>query len=210
MSRKGSGMRKFLAALVCAATVAAVAVSTASADTTFECNGFYSDTTLNGPVVVNAFDFCDLEHVTVNDGLIVNGGGEFAFLLVNNSRINGGWSITNNVVPLSYFCGNNVNGGLSVTDNELFGSPLSFGELNGGCAGGRINGGVTISNNDGSVEIDGYRVNGDLNFSGIAGPLNELEATAVHGSATCQNVVDDGTSSPLVNSYTGANNGCPA
>lgn len=101
------------------------------------------------------------------------------------------------------------NGGLTVTDNELFGFPLSFGELNAGCAGGTINGAVTISNNDGAVEIDGYKLKGALTFSGVAGPLNELEATSVHGSATCENVVDDGTSAPLVNSYTGANDGCP-
>jgi hypothetical protein len=203
-------MRKFLLALVCAGAVAAVAVSTASANTPFECNGSYSNTTLIGPVVVNPFDFCDLENVTVNDGLIANGGGAFSLLIVNNSRINGGWSMTDNVVPLSYFCGNDVNGGLSVSNNELFGFPMSFGELNAGCAGGRINGAVSISNNDGAVEIDGDRLNGSLSFSGIAGPLNELEATSVHGSATCQNVVDDGTSSPLLNSFTGANNGCPS
>jgi hypothetical protein len=207
---------KLFAALVCAASVAAVATSVASADTTFECNGVYSNTTLEGPVVVNEGDICVLDHVTVNNGLIVNGGG-FAALGVSNSRINGGWTMTGTVIPIdasfnfgAYFCNNNVNGGLSVTNVEAFGLPLSFGELNAGCAGGTISGGATFSNNDAAVELDGYRVNGGLNFQGIAGYLNELEATAVKGSASCTNVVDDGTSAPLVNSYTGPNNGCPA
>lgn len=207
----------FMAALVCAATVAVVVTSGASAVAQTECNGTFADTTLNGGVVVNEGDFCDLENVVVNGGLTVNGGTNGAVLSVNNSTINGGWSITGTIflngVPANgfngYFCGNNVSGGLTAVNTELFGAPLSFGELNAGCAGGTISGGVTISNNDGPVELDGDRVNGALNFSGIAGFLNELEATAVRGPASCENVVDDGTSAPLVNSFSGPNIGCP-
>jgi len=208
--------RKILAALVCAAAVAAVAASGASADAAIECNTTYSNTTLNGGVVVNEGDICILDHVTVNGGLTVNGGTSFNFALlaVDGSTIHGGWSITGDVFQIGpnngYFCGNNVDGGLNVHDVEAFGSPLSFGELNAGCAGGRINGGATFTNNDAAVELDGYRVNGGLTFLGLPFLFNELEATAVKGSATCENVADDGSSAPLVNSFTGHNNGCPA
>src|SRR5262245_34298253 len=206
---KGGNMpRTLIAALAGAALIAAIAASAAPAGALTECNGVFTNTTLSGGVVVNPGDSCELENVIVNGGLTVNGGGFGAFLSVNNSTINGGWSITG-IIFRGSFCGNNVGGGLTVTDTELFGFPLSFGELNAGCAGGTINGSVTIRNNDGPVEIDGYRLNGALAFSGIDGFLNELEATAVRGTATCENVVDDGTSAPLVNSYTGRNAGCP-
>jgi hypothetical protein len=125
--------------------------------------------------------------------------------------------MTGVVVPISvtsggfvYFCGNNVDGGLTVNEVETGGIPLAFGELNGGCAGGTINGGATLTNNDTSVELDGYRVTGGPNFIGSPDFFNELEATAVKGPASCENVVDDGSSAPLVNSYTGPNSGCPA
>src|SRR5262249_18496836 len=99
----------FLAALVCAVAVAAVATSPASAGAESECNGTFTDTTLNGGVVVNPGDFCDLENVTVNGGLTVNGGGIGVVLSVNNSNINGGWSITGivflNGVPANGFNG---------------------------------------------------------------------------------------------------------
>jgi hypothetical protein len=209
---------KLFAAAVFAVAVAAVLVPTASAAGPTECNGTFTNTTLRGGVVVNDGDVCDLENVTVNGGLTVNGGSNFgAVLAVNNSTIHGGWSMTGIVFAFSFstfsfvdFCGNNVDGGLNVSNVESFGNVLSFGELNAGCAGGKINGDVTLVNNDGATELDGYRVNGDLTFTGSPFSFNELEATAINGSATCQNVVDDGTSAPLVNSYTGTNNGCPA
>jgi hypothetical protein len=202
--------RKLFVALACAAALAAVVVSSTSAGAKTECNGTFSNTTLSGGVVVKEGDVCVLDTVTVNGGLTVDGGLGGAELFVNNSTIHGGWSITGTLFPLSDFCGNNIDGGLSVVNTELFGAPLSFGELNAGCAGGKIDGGATVNNNDGPVEFDGDRLNGGLNFVGVSGFLNELEASTVKGAAICQNVVDDGTSAPLVNTFSGSNNGCPA
>ena len=199
---------KLLVAAAFAAAVAAIVVPSASAAGPTECNSFYSNTTFKGGLVVNEGDLCILDHVTVNGGLQVNGGA-FSIVGVTNSTIHGGWSMTGTVLPAGYFCGNNVDGGLNVSNVEAFGEPLSFGELNADCAGGTINGGATFQNDDGAVELDGYRVNGSLNMAGVAGFYNELEATAVKGSANCANVIDDGTSAPLVNSFTGPNNGCP-
>src|SRR5262249_39314749 len=65
---------KLLWVLACAAAVAAVAVPTASADAATECNGVFSNTTLNGGVVVKEGDVCVLDHVTVNGGLTGGGG----------------------------------------------------------------------------------------------------------------------------------------
>jgi len=209
--------RKILAALVCAAAVAAVAASGASAAGPTECNNVYSNTTFKGGLVVNEGDFCVLDHVTVNGGLTVNGGTSFNFavLLVANSRINGGWSMTGDVFTFDPFCGNNINGGLNVHDVEELGFfAMSFGELNADCAGGRINGGASFTNvNSAGVELDGYLVNGGVTFANDTG-FNELEATTVHGSASCDafsNVQND-NSGPgnNANSYTGTNNGCPA
>jgi hypothetical protein len=200
---------KFFAVLACAAAVASVGVSSAAGGAKTVCNGVFSNTTFSGGLVVNEGDFCVLDQVTVNGGLTVNGGGGAA-LLVNNSTIHGGWSITGTLFPLGDFCGNAIDGGLTVTNTELFGAALAFGELNAGCAGGKIDGGANVSNNDGPVEFDGDVLNGGLIFFGVSGYLNELEASTVKGAATCQNVVDDGTSAPLVNTFTGKNNGCPA
>jgi len=219
---------KLLAAVVFAAAIALVVVPAGTASATTECNNTYSNTTFKGGVVVNEGDFCVLDNVTVNGGLTVNGTAfdtfldienstingplaiNGAFMTVNNSTIHGGWTITGETFPFTDLCGNNIDGGLAVTNAELFGAALSFGELNAGCAGGTINGDASFANNDGAVELDGYKLNGALNLAGNPSSFNELEATAVQGSASCQNVVDDGTSSPLVNSYTGTNNGCPA
>src|SRR5262249_17998292 len=160
LSDKGGNMRiTLLAALACAAAVAGAATSAASAAGSTECNGTFTNTTLSGGVVVNEGDVCDLGNVIVNGGLTGDGGTAGAQLSVNTSTINGGWSITGVIFPggvpgngfTGYFCGDNVAGGLSAVDTELFGAPLSFGELNAGCTGGTINGPVTISNNDGPV-----------------------------------------------------------
>ena len=202
--------RNLMLALACAVAVVAVVVPTASAAATTECNTVYANTTLKGGVVVNPGDFCALINVTVNGGLTVNGG----FLYVAGSTIHGGWSMTGDVLPLYYFCGNNVDGGLNVNGVNTFGSPLSFGEANAGCAGGTINGGATLTNNTSAgSELDGYTVNGGVTFSNDTG-FNELEATNVHGSASCDvasNVQND-NSGPgnNANSYTGTNTGCPA
>jgi len=215
--------RKLLAALGCAAAVAAVSASAAAGGAKTECNAVYSNTTLRGGVVVNPGDVCELDNVTVNGGLTVNGGDVFgagAVLAVEGSTIHGGWSMTGLVFPFSFvtfnsdFCGNAVDGGLTVNGVETFGFPLSFGELNAGCAGGTINGGATFTNNDSAgVELDGYTVNGGVTFANNTG-FNELEATTVNGSASCDaasNVQND-NSGPgnNANSYTGPNNGCPA
>lgn len=216
---------KFLAAVAFAVAVAAVVVPAASAAPT-ECNGTFSNTTLKGGVVVNSGDHCDLENVTVKGGLIVNGSTDFAYLAVNNSTIKGGWSITGLLAATGsnngYFCGNSVDGGLTV-DNVLvansdvsFYGPLSFGELNAGCAGGRVNGGVSFTNILSlGTELDGYLVNGGVTFANVfALGINEIEATTVHGSGSCDaasNVIND-NSGPgnNANSYTGTSGGCPA
>jgi hypothetical protein len=217
-----------LAALVCAASVAAIAASTATAGAKTECNTFYSNTTLKGGVVVNEGDFCVLNNVTVTGGMTVNGsafdtfveienstikGGlsiNGAFLIVNASTINGGWSITGSSFSGSDFCGNNVDGGLSVSGVDLspFTGTFAFGEANAGCAGGTINGGATLTNNNDVVEVDSYTVNGGLTITGNTG-ITELEGTTVNGTATCQaGTFNDGDGGP--NSFTGQNNGCPA
>lgn len=203
---------KFVLVVGCAAAVVAVVVPTASAGAKTECNGTYSNQTLNGGVVVKQGDVCDLDNVTVNGGLTVN-GGSYSLLAVNNSTINGGWSITGVVYPVGsnhgYFCGDNVNGGLNVIGTEAHGLPLLFGEADAGCAGGTINGGASFVNNHAAVELDTYTVNGGVTFSGNAGGFNEIEGTTVHGQASCQaGVTNDGDGGP--NSYTGPNNGCPA
>ena len=213
---------KFVLASACAAAIVAVVVPTASAGAKTECKSTYSNTKLNGGVVVNQGDVCILNNVTVNGGLTVNGGA-LAFLAVDNSTIHGGWSMTGTVIPINifagspsdgYFCANNVDGGLNVSGVETFGNPLSFGEANAGCAGGTINGGASFTNNDsGGVEVDAYTVNGGLTFANDTG-FNELEKTTVNGSASCDvaSDVQNDQSGPgsNANSYTGQNNGCPA
>src|SRR5262249_8393012 len=100
LSDKGGNMRiTLLAALACAAAVAGAATSAASAAGSTECNGTFTNTTLSGGVVVNEGDVCDLENVIVNGGLTVDGGTAGAQLSVNNSTINGGWSITGVIFP---------------------------------------------------------------------------------------------------------------
>jgi hypothetical protein len=121
-----------------------------------------------------------------------------------------------------YFCGNNVNSGLTVNNATVgestfvFFSALAFGELNAGCAGGRVNGDVSLTNISAvGTELDGYVVNGGLTFANDSlFTLHEVEATTVKGSASCDavsNVQNDGSSpGGGPNSYTGTNNGCPA
>ncbi len=190
---------KFMLALACTIAVPAVIVPSTSAALT-ECNADYVNTTLSGGVVVNSGDVCTLDSVTVNGGLTVDGGS----LSVTDSTIHGGWSITGDVDALTFMCGNNIDGGLTV-EGVTTGTTLAFGETNASCAGGTINGEVSITDNDAFVEIDGYHINGALTITGNTG--GELEGTSVKGPATCQPGIsnDEGGS----NSFTGPNNGCP-
>ena len=202
-------MRYKLYAAVSGLLVAGVLATPGIAQARTVCNTTYTNTTLNGGVVVPSGDSCTLDNVTVNGSLSVSGG----FIDAQNSTINGRWTINDGSSP-GFLCGNSVNGGLTV-QNVTSGALFSFGELNSGCAGGKVNGGITVTNNPNvTVEIDGYSVNGNLTFTNTqGGGFNELEATTVNGRGTCTNndqpVVDDGTSAPLVNSFTGQNNGCP-
>jgi hypothetical protein len=195
--------RKLLLGLACAAVAAVVVAPSVGAGAKTECNAVYSNTTLKGGVVVNSGDVCVLDNVKVNGGLTVNGG----LILVTDSRINGGWSITGDVFELGYLCGNNVNGGLNVS-GVTTPTTLAFGEANANCAGGRINGGATFTGNPAAfVELDSYAVNGGVTFAGNGG--GELEGTVVHGSASCDaGIFNDGDGGP--NTYTGPNAGCPA
>src|SRR5262249_60947208 len=139
--------------------------------------------------------------------------------------IQGGLALTGNITnfawasPYYYNCSNNIDGGLNVHDLNtdfygIFSTPLSFGELNAGCAGGTINGGASFQNISSSgVELDGYTVNGGVTFANDTG-FNEIEASTVHGSASCDvasNVQNDHSGpGDDTKTYTGTNSGCPA
>jgi hypothetical protein len=194
---------KFMLVLACTVAFATVVALGTSEAAKKECNGIFTNQNINGGLVVNDGDVCVLDNVTVNGGLTVNGGE----ITINNSIINGGWSITGDVAaPQNQFCNNIVNGGLTVhavTSVVI----LSFGETNQGCGGGTINGGVTAVNSpDVFFEVDQYTVNGGLTILGVSN--GEVEGTTVNGPATCQPGIFNDEGGP--NTYTGPNNGCPA
>lgn len=176
-----------------------------------ECNKTYSNTTLNGGVVVKSGDNCTLDNVVVTGGLTVTGGT----FQVDNSLIHGGWTLTGGQAIKRDQCGNNVDGGLRVMNAS--GGKFNFGETNRHCAGGRINGGVRLVHNSGiNIDVDGYRIDGPVIDTNNSGTWNELEGLTVHGSARCahNNFVHGGTTALNdeggPNSYTGKNRGCPA
>jgi hypothetical protein len=200
---------KFMLALACTVAFATV-VAPGTSEAAKECNGVFTNQTINESLVVNDGDSCELDSVTVNGRLTVNGGT----IIVNNSTIIGSWSITGNVhSPEHQFCNNNIVGSVTVHD-VTSGNPsgpfeqleeLAFGEGETGCGGGTIIGSVTAVNSPGVFfEVDQYTVNGSLTILGVNG--GEVEGTTVYGTATCQSGIFNDLNP---NTYTSRNNGCP-
>ena len=198
---------KFMLALACTVAFATV-VAPGTSEAAQECNGDFMNQVINESLVVNDGDVCDLDNVTVNGSLTVNGGT----ISVNNSIINGSWSISGDVRAPSFFCNNIINGDLNVHD-VTSGVELLFGEAGAEppCAGGTIHGSVTAVNSPGvSFEIDRYTVNGDLTVLGVGS--GEVEGTTVRGTATCQPGLEnnnEGGAGGAPNTFVGPNNGCP-
>lgn len=193
---------KFMLALACTVAFATV-IAPGTSEAAQECNGVFTNQTINEDLVVNDGDSCELDGVTLNGSLTVNGGT----IIVNNSTINGSWSITGNVdVPEHQFCNNNINGNVTVHDVTSAGE-VEFGEAGTGCGCGTINGSVTAVNSpDVFFEVDRCIINGNLTILGVL--TGEVESTTVNGTATCQpGIFNDEDGGP--NTYNGPNNGCP-
>jgi len=145
-----------------------------------ECNGTISGT-INGSLVVNPGDVCDLEGATITGGLRMSGGR----LQACSSSISGGVVATGgNCVILgketeedSIPCGGDtINGGVKLTN--IVGA--SCGIENVEIQSSDISGGAQLNNN-GEVELEGNTISGGLNCSGNSGITFDFLQNTVTG-----------------------------
>ena len=146
-----------------------------------ECNGTISGT-INGGLVVNPGDVCDLEGATITGGLRMSGGR----LQACSSTISGGVVATGgNCVILgkegeedSIPCGGDtINGGVKLTN--IVGP--SCGIENVEIQSSDINGGAQLNNN-GEVELEGNTISGGLHCSGNTGITFDFLQNTVTGA----------------------------
>ena len=178
-----------LAGALAVATISATSASAAlAADTpgTGTCT-----TTISGPLtgaLTAAVGTTCLTNVTLHGAITVNPG---AALSIIDSKIYG--AITTNGASAFTFCNSStVGGAISVATSTGFILIGDGGE--GTCAGGNIDGAVTLDSNSGGVELGGNTIVGAVKVSGNVAPTNgvpvedaatEIEGNAVGGTLTC-------------------------
>jgi hypothetical protein len=200
-----------LAGALAVATISAIPASAAlAADTpgTGTCT-----TTISGPLtgaLTAAVGTTCLTNVTLHGAITVNPG---AALSIIDSKIYG--AITTNGATAFTFCNSStVGGAISVATSTGFILIGDGGE--GTCAGGHIDGAVTLDSNSGGVELGGNTIGGAVKASGNVAPTKgipvedaatEIEGNAIGGTLTCSGNIpvptDDGKPNSVSSSRTG-------
>ena len=175
-------MRRVVAVLVVLSFVMIRGVGALAAT---ECNGTISGT-INGGIVVNPGDVCDIEGATITGGVRMSGGR----LQACSSTISGGFIATGgNCVILgketeedSIPCGGDtINGGVKLTN--IVGP--SCGIENVEIQASNITGGAQLKNN-GEVELEANTISGGLHCSGNSGITFDFLQNTVTGGESGQ------------------------
>jgi hypothetical protein len=138
--------------------------------------------TRQGPLTVTGAT-C-LQGATVNGAVTVAPGGALA---ADHSLLNG--NVTSNGATAVRVCTSTVNGTMSLTKTKgfvLIGDGADSDDVGvTPCGGNSINGGVSVVNSSGPVELEGNTVTGAISLTGTTGPAAELERNHVTGALTC-------------------------
>jgi|GEM_PF-3105942 len=168
-------------------------------------------TTHNGGYTVPAGKTVELCG-TVNGGLTVK---THATLILQGATINGGVSSTN--ASAIRFCKSTINGGATInkTGGFVFVGDAKPHDDTPTCTGNTINGGITISNGTGGVELGGDNVSGGVNLVANKAPTgtiwvdveNEVEGNTISGGISCTTNKPAPTYDGKTNSVTGKASG---
>lgn len=158
-----------------------------------ECNGTVTGV-ITGGLFVHPGDNCDVENATVTGGIQMDGGT----LTICNSRVSGGLNV-------------------AVTGANSASAWVNFGNLEQGCAGSNLSGGVHISGALGQIPGDELAASVELEHNMISGGLTlennglvEVESNTVTGGCTAIGPTSNFFNFLGPNVYIGGNHGCPA
>lgn len=186
-------MHKFLLAVAVVSLMAlGVALSPNYVRAATECNGLVTGT-ISGGLVVHPGDHCNVQNATVSGGIKMDGGT----LTVCNSTVTGGLNV-------------------AVTGANSASSWVNLGNLEQGCNGNNLSGGVHISGVHGVIPGDEQAASVELEHNTITGGLTlknngltEVESNTVSGGATCSAPTSNFFNFLGPNVYSGGNHGCP-